>query len=145
MGKLLNARNLLILAAIILVAVVVVFSLNRDNPTNTAIQFMTALTTRNAELATRLTNAGDVDEAELRKAWDFTFKEAAPNYQWRWSYSRTQEIDNDNAVVVFEVEKDLGSGLVYPERLEIPVRRTENGWKVEHRSIPRGFYPGLPR
>jgi hypothetical protein len=145
MGKLLNARNLLIIAAVILVAVIVVFSLNRDNPTNTAIQFMTALTTRNAELATMLTNTDDIDEEELRKAWDFTFKVAAPNYQWRWSYLRTQDIDNDNAVVVFEVEKDLGSGLAYPDRLEIPVRRTKMGWRVDHRSIPRGFYPGLPR
>jgi hypothetical protein len=116
-----------------------------DTPTATAARFMKALSDGDHKTLTEMSYSGDVSKEELAKQWEYTMTVAAPHYQFSYEIKGETQPSKDSAIVWMMFTKNVGAGGTYPERFDLPLVRTEDGWKVDVFSMNRDMFPGLPR
>ena len=126
-------------------AVAAGFAFAQRSPATVGSEFMDALARGDVETLTKLSVIGDEPKASIRKKWDFAVNKAAPYYRFTWSVAGGEETKGDGALVRVKVSRNVGGGGSYEENFQLPLVKTDDGWKVEVAGINREMFPGLPR
>lgn len=108
-------------------------------------KFMDALARGDVTRLTEMSYMADLPREEIRKKWDFTVNKAAPYYRFTWNIAGANETKDGTGNVRLKVQRNIESGGAYDENFQLPLIKTNDGWKVDVRSISRDMYPGLPR
>jgi hypothetical protein len=114
-------------------------------PTTTAAKFMGALEDGDYKTLASLSYAEGVSQKELESQWEYTMTVAAEHFVFSYNIKSETMPGKDQAVVRMDYTKDAGSGSSYPELFDLPMIKTEDGWKVLVYEMNREMFPGLPR
>lgn len=128
-----------------LVGLVAMMLVSGDTPTTTAAQFMKALEDGDYKTLAAMSYGGEVPQSVLEEQWEYTMTVAAPHFQFTYEIKGETQPSRDSAIVWMMFTKNVASGGSYAERFDLPMVRTEDGWKVDVFSMNRDMFPGLPR
>ncbi|MFN3728843.1 MAG: hypothetical protein ACK4XJ_03925 [Fimbriimonadaceae bacterium] len=136
--------NWLIIAGLACLVVIVGFLfIQPPSPSAAGHKFLKALADGDAKTLAQMSYSADGESLDdLEKKWNTTVTEYGPHYRWAARILREAKSSDDQATVVIEIERNAPS---YEEKMELPMVRTPEGWKVDYRGLNRGLYPGLPR
>lgn len=138
--------NWLVLAGAVSIVVLVVLLMYRPaSAKGTAEKFMYALAVGDAEQLTKLSVMEGVDEATLRKKWDYTVNVAGRYYRFVWTVKSEQIRSDKTAAVDIDLVRNAVEPSAYPEKFPLTLVMRDGQWKVDVRSMPRTMFPGLPR
>jgi hypothetical protein len=135
----------LIIVAAFVVGIVFMALATGESPTIASARFMNALAQGEAETLTDLSYAPGVPREEMLEQWKFATDVVAPYYVFTYEITDEARPTKGTAIVSMMVTKNAASGSAYPERFELQLYDTDDGWKVDVFSISRDMYPGLPR
>jgi len=135
----------LIIVVAFVVGLVVMSLSGGKSPTIAGGKFMRALDAGDAEELTDLSYAPGVPRQELLEQWKYATEVVAPYYVFTYEIKGESKPTKGEAIVWMMVTKNAASGAAYPERFELLLHDTEDGWKVDVFSLSRDLYPGLPR
>ncbi len=135
----------LIVVAAFLVGLGVIALTSGQTPTISAGRFMAALASGDHKTLADLSYADEVSKEELEKQWEYTMTIAAPHYQFTFEIKTETKPSKDQAVVRMMYTKNPGSGGSYAEPFDLPMVKTDDGWKVDVYAMNRDMFPGLPR
>ena len=130
-------------AIIVILFGIVLFS--KESPAVVGTRFMAALAKGDAKTLTDLSYLGTESKDSVGQKWDFTVNRAGKHYQFAVRILRFSQSSDDSASVAMEVVRNARNSSAYPEKFELPMVKTSDGWKVDYRGINREMYPGLPR
>jgi hypothetical protein len=116
-----------------------------ESPTFVGAKFMQALADGDAETLTDLSYAQDVPREEMLEQWTYATKVVSPYYVFTYEIKGESKPTKGTAIVWMMLTKNAASGAAYPERFELQLLDTEDGWKVDVFALSRDMYPGLPR
>lgn len=128
--------------SIFVIAFLAFFS--RDSAASTAADFMVALSKGDAKRLTELSYFPGVSPEEVQKKWDFTV-DAGKYYRFTWRITNVSQSDETSGAATMQVTRNAASGSSYEEKHQLPLVKTDDGWKVDVPSINRLLYPALPR
>lgn len=135
--------TLFLVAVVLAVAAGFVFA--QRSPATVGSEFMDALARGDVGKLTDLSKIGDDPKEEVRKKWDFAVNKAGPYYRFLWTVAGAEETKADQALVRVKVQRNVANGGSYDENYQLPLVKTNDGWKVEVGGINREMFPGLPR
>lgn len=127
-----------------LIAIPIIMLLLGKSPEAAAREFMVALTKGDVATLTRMTYLPD-PVAPISEQWEEAFSSKARNYVYGWKFESSQKLNDDEAVVKVLIVEFRGPELHEKDVTNLPLVRKDGEWKVDVRSLTRGFFPGLPR
>ena len=138
--------NPFIIVGVICVLILIpLFVVSKRNPENYASDFMVALSTGNADQLANLSIIGNHNLEERRQVWQQTIN-AGKYYTFTWRISDVTNVSNDRAAVILMVRRNLQTKMGEDEtKYELPMQKTNDGWKVVEDQMNRDMYPFLPR
>ena len=135
----------LIIVLAFVVGLVVMALSTGEGPSSAAANFMDALAKQDAPRLAEMSYADGVSQEEIEEQWRFTMEVVAPYYQFSYDIQGEKLTTEDRGFVWMDYVKNAGSSGAYAERFELPMVKTEDGWKVDVYAINRNMFPGLPR
>jgi len=138
-----NIAIVIIAAGLLGFAAIAMFT--GERPIGAAARFMDALAKGDVEALTDLSNAPGYERAEIEAQWTRATKVAGPYFSFMYEVKSEAMQGSDKAVVLVLQTPEAGSVTAYERRVELPMTKTESGWKVDVLALHRDMYPGLPR
>ncbi len=134
-----------IIAGAFLVGLGAMTMFSEPTASDVAADFMAAMTKLDADGLTKYSYVEGAKEDELKKQWKYMTDVVAPEYTFSYEIKGVSIVSKDSATVWMMFTKHAGIDGVFEERFELPMTKTETGWKVDLLSVSRDFLPGLPR
>jgi hypothetical protein len=135
--------SLLLVAGIVsFVFVLALLFVPRESVTGVGNRFMTALAQGDVDTLTEMSYIGNAPPETVREEWRFATQEAGRHYRFIWRVTGATQASDNSASVRMQVVRD---SVGYEENYQLPLVKTEEGWKVDVRGISRSLYPALPR
>lgn len=122
-----------------------VLFMGRESMSSTCGRFLSALSSGDIDTLVATSYAGTKTPEEMRKEWEFTINEAAPYYRFIYKIENSREQGSTGGSVAIRFWKNATSSGSYDEQFDIPMVKTDGGWKVDVRGISREMFPALPR
>ena len=116
-----------------------------ESPSSAAARFMQGLVDMDEQTLADLSYGEGTSNEQFREKWDYTMHVVAPYFQFSYEVKDETKQGDDRAVVTLLYVRNAGSSGTYEENFQLPMIKTEDGWKVEVYSINRDMFPGLPR
>jgi hypothetical protein len=116
-----------------------------ENPATAGARFMAALARGDYKTLAELSYGDGVSREEFEKEWQYTMEVAAPHYQFNYEIRGESQTTPTSAVVKMMYTRNAGAAGSYEEPYQLPMVKTEDGWKVDVFSLDRDMFPGLPR
>ena len=135
----------LIVVVAFVVGLVVILLTSGTTPTITAAKFMGALEDGDYKTLADLSHADGVPKEEFEEKWDYTMNVASKHFIFSYEIKTETKPGKDQAVVRMMYTKNAGSNGSFPEFFDLPMVRTDDGWKVLVYEMNREMFPGLPR
>lgn len=138
--------SFILLAGICSVALVLTLFLYSDkSPRTVAAEFLTALANGNVDELAALSKINDKNLEDRKKDWAETIKYSR-SFLFHWQLGGVRvDKDGKEASIRVDFVKNPPSPAAYPEKYELVLANTPEGWKVDVPLIPRDMYPYLPR
>jgi len=128
-----------------LLILIPLFVITKRNPENYASDFMVALSTGNADNLAKLSIIGNHNLEERRQLWQQTL-DSSKYYTFTWRITDENNVSSDRAAVILMVRRNLQMKMGEDEtKYELPLQKTDDGWKVVVDQMDRDMYPFLPR
>jgi hypothetical protein len=139
------SATLIIILAFVAGLVVMALTTGGETPMAVGGKFMSALAAGDAAKLAALSHAEGVSQEELEEQWRYTMDVAAPHFKFTYAIKGESITTDRDAIVWMMYAKDAGSSSAYEERFELPLVKTDEGWRVDVYSLNRDMFPGLPR
>ena len=140
-----RASPLLIVTVAFVVGLVVMTLTVSESPSSVARRFMAALAVGDAETLTDLTYLEDATREEMLAKWEYTTGVVGPYFPFRYEIKGETRPSDDQAIVWMLYTANAGMSGSYPDRFELELHSTDDGWKINVFALSRKMYPGLPR
>lgn len=136
--------NWVIIASLVSVLVLVAVLVSASKgPGGAATEFMTGLSYADAAKLARVSAIGQDDEATRRAKWQQTLARGK-HYLFVWKMLETVNTGKDRAVAKVLIVRNATLPNAFDEKVEIPLVKKDEGWKVDVAGINREIFPALP-
>jgi hypothetical protein len=135
----------IVVGVICLVMLVPLLFLTRTGPEKATAEFMGALGTANVEKLAELSIIGNHSVEERRKLWQESVG-LSKHYVFTWRITDVTKIDENHSAVILMVRRNLQIRMGEDEtKFQVPMVKTDAGWRVAVDQLNRDLYPYLPR
>ncbi len=134
-----------LIAIVSAVLVLALFFLGGSSPRSAAGEFLDALARGDVQKLSELSYLDGATPEDVKKEWQYTMDVVAKHYRFGWRIVGEQLNSDNVASVRVEFVKDANKPTAYPENMGLSMVRKDGKWLVDVKSIPREFFPGLPR
>ena len=135
----------IVVGLICVIVLVPLLLISKRGAGNYASDFMVALSTGNADQLAKLSIIGQHNYDERRQLWQESVN-SAKYFTFTWRISDVTDVSADRAAVIVMMRRNLEMRMGEDEsRYELPMQKTDDGWKVVVDQMNREMYPFLPR
>ena len=135
----------MVVVVVFVVGLIVVALTAEDSASTVAGRFMAALAIGDAEALTDLSYLKDYSREEMLEKWEYTTGVVGPYYPFSYEIKGESHPSDDQAIVWMMYTPNRGMQGSFPERYELELHSTEDGWRVDVFAMSRDMFPGLPR
>lgn len=140
-----RANIAIVIAGAFIVALGAMTMFTEPTATDVASRFMAAMAKLDASTLADLSYVEGEDKGRVLEQWTYMTDVVAKEYTFSYEIKGEKSLSDKSSIVWMMFTKHAGMDGAFEERFELPMIKTDEGWKVDILATSRDFLPGMPR